>query len=68
MPVSEEALEELVEAATARLAADDDPLWTLADRIGRLRSADPGQVALLADLLDVLIRRAERQRPGRAER
>ena len=68
MPVSEEALEELVEAATAQMGADDDPLWTLADRVGRLRAADPGQVALLADLLDVLIRRAERQRPGRAER
>jgi GAF domain-containing protein len=67
-PVSEELLEELVETATARLASDDDPLWTLADRVGRLRAADPGQVALLADLLDVLIRRAERQRPGRAER
>ena len=68
VPVSEEALEELVEAATAQMGTDDDPLWTLADRVGRLRSADPGQVALLADLLDVLIRRAERQRPGRAER
>jgi GAF domain-containing protein len=67
-PVSEEALDELVEAAIGRMASDDDPLWTLADRVGRLRSADPGQVALLADLLDVLIRRAERQRSGRAER
>ena len=68
VPVSEEALEELVEAATAQMGTDDDPLWTLADRVGRLRAADPGQVGLLADLLDVLIRRAERQRPGRAER
>ena len=67
-PVSEEALDELVEAAIGRMASEDDPLWTLADRVGRLRSADPGQVALLADLLDVLIRRAERQRSGRAER
>jgi hypothetical protein len=68
VPVSEEALDELVEAAIGRMASDDDPLWTLADQVGRLRSADPGQVALLADLLDVLIRRAERQRAGRAER
>ena len=68
VPVSEEALDELVEAAIDRMASDDDPLWSLADRVGRLRTADPGQVALLADLLDVLIRRAERQRPGRAER
>ena len=52
----------------AQMGSDDDPLWTLADRVGRLRAADPGQVALLADLLDVLIRRAERQRPGRTER
>ena len=66
--VSEEALDELVEAAIGRMASEDDPLWTLADRVARLRSADPGQVALLADLLDVLIRRAERQRSGRADR
>ena len=62
------AIEELAAAATARLARDDDPVWALADRVARLRAADPGQAALLADLLDVLIRRAERPRPGRAER
>jgi len=62
------AIDELVAAATARLAGDDDPVWALADRVARLRAADPGQVTLLADLLDVLIRRAERPRPGRADR
>ena len=67
-PSPRKQLDELVEAAIARMASDDDPLWTLADRVGRLRAADPGQVALLADLLDVLIRRAERQRAGRPER
>jgi GAF domain-containing protein len=58
------AIEELVAAATARLAGDGDPVWTLADRIARLRAADPAQVTLLAELLDVLVRRAERPRPG----
>lgn len=62
------AIDELVAAATARLAGDDDPVWLLADRVARLRAADPGQVTLLADLLDVLIRRAERPRPGRTDR
>ncbi|HEU5205494.1 MAG TPA: GAF domain-containing protein [Candidatus Limnocylindrales bacterium] len=64
----EGAIDELVAAATARLAGDDDPVWALADRVARLRAADPGQVTLLAELLDVLIRRAERPRPGRADR
>jgi GAF domain-containing protein len=64
----EAAIEELAAVAAARLAGDDDPVWALADRVARLRAADPGQVALLADLLDVLIRRAERPRPGRADR
>jgi len=62
------AIDELVAAATARLAGDDDPVWALADRVARLRAADPAQVTLLADLLDVLIRRAERPRPGRTDR
>jgi GAF domain-containing protein len=67
-PVDEAAIEELAAAATARLETEDDPLWTLAERVARLRAADPAQVMLLADLLDVLIRRAERPRPGRADR
>ena len=62
------AIDELVAAATARLAGEDDPVWALADRVARLRAADPGQVTLLADLLDVLVRRAERPRPGRKDR
>jgi GAF domain-containing protein len=64
----EAAIDELAAAATARLAGDDDPVWALADRVARLRAADPGQVTLLADLLDVLIRRAERPRHGRPDR
>jgi GAF domain-containing protein len=67
-PLDEAAIEELTSAATARLETEDDPVWTLAERVARLRAADPGQVMLLADLLDVLIRRAERQRPGRVDR
>ena len=41
---------------------DDDPLWALADHIARLRLADPGQVELVRDILEVLVRRAERGR------
>jgi GAF domain-containing protein len=64
----EAAIDELAAAATAHLAADDDPVWMLADRVARLRAADPSQVTLLAELLDVLIRRAERSRHGRPDR
>ncbi|HSK53464.1 MAG TPA: GAF domain-containing protein [Clostridia bacterium] len=64
------AVEEIVGAATARLAggADDGPgsPWSLADRIARLRAADPAQTGLLEELLDVLIRRtAGRRAAGR---
>ena len=64
----EAAIDELAAAATVNLASDDDPVWALADRVARLRAADPGQVTLLADLLDVLIRRAERSRHARPDR
>lgn len=67
-PIDEAAIEELASVATSQLETEDDPVWTLAERVARLRAADPGQVMLLADLLDVLIRRAERQRAGRIDR
>jgi GAF domain-containing protein len=61
-----EAIEALVAAATAELGRDDDSgLWRLADRVARLRDADPASVELLADLLDVLVARSERNRPRR---
>lgn len=50
--------------ATAGLAADDDPLWRLADQIARLRAADPAELELVTELLGVLVRRSERRRPG----
>jgi GAF domain-containing protein len=43
---------------------DDDALWPLADEIARLRAADPAQVELVREILAVLVRRAERGRPG----
>ena len=46
-------------------AAGDDPLWALADQIALLRSADPGQLELVRDLLAVLVRRADHGRTGR---
>ncbi len=58
-------LDSLVAAAVAGLDADgDDPLWRLADQIGRLRAADPSQLELIGELLAVLVRRADRSRGG----
>lgn len=58
------ALDGLVAASTAGLddadAESADPLWSLADRIARLRSVDPAQLGLVADILGVLVARAER--------
>lgn len=56
-------IDEIVTAATAGLEGDTGtPLWSLADRVARLRAADSEQVGLLVDLLDVLIARTERHR------
>ena len=61
-----EAMEPVLAAAIRDVAgADDDPLWVLADRIARLRAADPGELELVRELLEVLVRRAERRRTGR---
>jgi GAF domain-containing protein len=68
-PADDDGLDAVIEAAiqtaTAGLdGAGDDPLWTLADEVARLRAADPSQLDLVRELLAVLVRRADR---GRAE-
>jgi GAF domain-containing protein len=63
----------IVDAAGAALAEGDRTgLWALVDAIARVRAADPAQMDLVADLLDVLADHAERgarrrrRRRGRA--
>jgi GAF domain-containing protein len=61
--------EAMVGAAVARLGRDDDSrLWALAERIASVRRADPAQLDLVIDLLEVLGRHAERPSRGRAGR
>ena len=55
-PADAAATEALVSRVTAGLADDDDPTWLLADRIARLRDADPDAMRLAIDWLDALIR------------
>jgi hypothetical protein len=55
-----DAVEVLVADVSERLNGDD-PVWRLADRIGRLRAADPDDVELAVDWLDVLLARTERR-------
>jgi GAF domain-containing protein len=63
------AIDALIGEAGERLGGDDDPLWRLADRIARLRAADPDDLELAIDWLDALLARAERQAPtGRRRR
>lgn len=61
-----------VEALVAEVAgelAGDDALWRLADRIGRLRDADPDDVDLAVAWLDALLDRGRRRaRSGRRAR
>jgi len=60
------SIETLVAAVAERLAGDD-PVWRLADRIGRLRAADPDDIELAVAWLDALLERTER-RTGPARR
>lgn len=48
-------------AAVADGLDDDDRLWRLADRIGRLRSADPEDIDLAVDWLDALLAHVDRR-------
>jgi len=65
-------VDEIVRAATAEVGRDDESrLWALADAVARVRSADPAQLELVADILDALgrhagrdTRRRRRARPG----
>jgi GAF domain-containing protein len=62
----------IVELATSALDGEDEGrLWAIVDRVARLRQADPGELDLLAEILEVVARRAEhraaqRRRSGRA--
>jgi GAF domain-containing protein len=62
-----------VDAIMAEVSAgldgeDDAPLWGIADEIARLRTADPGQLELVREILGVLSRRAEKAGDARARR
>jgi GAF domain-containing protein len=59
-PLDDAAVEVLIGEVAQRLTADD-PLWRLADRIGRLRTADPDDVDLAVAWLDALLARADRR-------
>ena len=66
--LDDEAIDALVGEVTERLSTED-PLWRLADRIARLRVADPDDIELAIDWLDALIARTERRtQPGRRRR
>ena len=59
----------IIATATTTLASEaDEPLWSLADEIARLRAADPREIELVRELIAVLIRRAERSRGSRSAR
>ena len=64
----EAGVEALVAAALADVGDPDDPLWPLVEQIAALRRIGPEQRELLASLLEVLLRQAERGRGRRAGR
>ena len=63
---NEAAIDEIVAAATDSLGRDDDSrLWPLVEAVARVRSADPAQLELVAEILEVLARQGERERVRR---
>ncbi|MCU0479372.1 MAG: GAF domain-containing protein [Chloroflexi bacterium] len=60
-----DGVESLVAAAVADIGGPDDPLWPLVEQIAALRRASPEQLELVAALLAVLVRHAERGGGGR---
>jgi signal transduction protein with GAF and PtsI domain len=64
-PPDGDAIDALVSRVTSGLADEDDPTWLLADRIARLRDADPDAMRLATEWLDALIGYSETRRgPG----
>jgi signal transduction protein with GAF and PtsI domain len=64
-PPDGEAIDALVSRVASGMADDDDPTWLLADRIARLRDADPDAMRLATEWLDALISYSETRRgPG----
>ena len=62
----EAAVEDIVSAATDALGRDDDSrLWPLVDAVAHVRSADPAQLELVAEILDALARQGQREQRGR---
>ena len=59
-PLDDLAVEALISVVSERLATDD-PLWRLADRVGRLRAADPDDIELAIDWLDALLAHSGRR-------
>ena len=57
------SIDELVAAAVADLAGDDEGrLWALADQVARLRRVAPGQIELVTEIIELMARRADRDR------
>ena len=63
----DDAIDSLVSVAAERLG-EDDPVWRLADRIARLRQADPDDIDLAIDWLDALLARSGRRVGARRRR
>jgi GAF domain-containing protein len=61
--LSPDQLDLLVETATERLDADEEaPFWRLVDAVSRLRGMTDRELALVADILEVVARRSGRPR------
>jgi GAF domain-containing protein len=61
-PEERATVEEIVRLAVTDQDRDDEGrLWAIVDRVARLRAADPGELEMLVEILEVVARRAERR-------
>jgi GAF domain-containing protein len=67
--LSDEEVEAIVSVATAGLDKDDEtPFWRLVDQVARLRGMTDRELALVADILEVVADHAARSQRGRVSR
>ena len=68
-PAADVDVDAVVTESIAAIDRDGgDALWSLADAIARLRTADPGELDLAREVLELLARRAERAGDARVRR
>jgi hypothetical protein len=67
--LTEDEVDQLVSRVTTALDRDDDsPFWGIVDQVARMRGMGERELALVADILEVVAGHATRSQRGRVRR